>query len=111
MDRRNGAIKNNAKESDVFRTCLAVLFWLFAWQALSVYVSNRILIASPVETLVTLGRLFQTTEFWKAAGFSSAGLSPAPQAAPQATDFSLCFNIPCALCAKPKSILFIRIEY
>jgi hypothetical protein len=46
-----------------------------------------------------------------AAGFSSAGLSPAPQAAPQAAGFSLCFNIPCALCAKPKSILFIRIEY
>lgn len=74
MDRRNGAIKNNAKESDVFRTCLAVLFWLFAWQALSVYVSNRILIASPVETLVTLGRLFQTTEFWKAVGSSFAKL-------------------------------------
>jgi hypothetical protein len=47
----------------------------------------------------------------QAAGFSSAGLSPAPQAAPQAAGFSLCFNIPCALCAKPKSILFIRIEY
>ncbi len=74
MDRRNGAVKNNSKESDVFRTCLAVLFWLFAWQALSLYVSNRILIASPVETLVTLGRLFQTMEFWKAVGSSFAKL-------------------------------------
>ena len=48
----------------------AVLFWLIAWQALAMAVSQEILIASPVRVLQRLWALAPTAEFWSALWFS-----------------------------------------
>ncbi|MCL2350146.1 MAG: ABC transporter permease subunit [Defluviitaleaceae bacterium] len=49
---------------------LAVLFWLVVWHIASVFVSNSLLLVSPI---VAFGRLFelgQETDFWRSIWFS-----------------------------------------
>ncbi len=43
---------------------LIILFWLLVWQLLALWVNNKILLASPVETIVMLGSLVLTGDFW-----------------------------------------------
>lgn len=45
---------------------LAVLFWLGAWQALSMAVNQAILLVSPMTALATLFRLMGTSAFYRA---------------------------------------------
>lgn len=46
------------------KKALIILFWLLVWQVLALWVDNEILLASPVETLVMLGSLVVTADFW-----------------------------------------------
>lgn len=48
----------------------AVLFWLIVWQLLAVSVGQRLLLASPVETLIRLLELAQTVDFWQSVLFT-----------------------------------------
>lgn len=48
------------------RRVLAVLFWLIAWHALSVYVGQDILLVSPIAALRALFRLMGTSAFYGA---------------------------------------------
>lgn len=52
------------------RRPLAVLFWLLAWQLLSAAVGQKLLLASPVETLLRLLELAQTADFWRSILFT-----------------------------------------
>lgn len=52
------------------RRVLAVGFWLAAWQLLAMRVGQRILLASPVETVARLAALIQTGGFWRSILFS-----------------------------------------
>lgn len=47
-----------------------ILFWLLAWQLLSMAIHNSILLAGPVESLEALGQMILTVEYWKAILFS-----------------------------------------
>lgn len=48
----------------------AVLFWLFAWEILSLYLHSQILLVSPVQVLVRLAQLLFTGRFWASVAFS-----------------------------------------
>lgn len=48
----------------------AVAFWLILWQLLAMYISQELLLASPLNVLKCLGILAITEEFWAALGFS-----------------------------------------
>jgi len=48
----------------------AVLFWLLAWQALSVYIGHEILLSSPLSVVNRLGSLVIEQEFWASILFS-----------------------------------------
>lgn len=50
----------------------SVLFWLIVWQLLAIAVGQRLLLASPIETLVRLLELAQTAEFWRSILFTLA---------------------------------------
>ena len=52
------------------RRLLAALFWLLVWQAVAMSVGQRILLASPVETLARLAELAVTGPFWRSALFT-----------------------------------------
>ena len=52
------------------RRLLAALFWLLVWQAVAMSVGQRILLASPVETLVRLAELAVTGAFWRSVLFT-----------------------------------------
>jgi len=52
------------------RRLWSVLFWLLAWQLLAVAVGQRLLLASPAETLVRLLELACTAEFWQSILFT-----------------------------------------
>lgn len=49
---------------------LAVVFWIVVWQIFAMRTGNKILVASPWETLGTLFRLIRQREFWSAVGSS-----------------------------------------
>jgi len=48
----------------------AVAFWLIAWQLASMAVGQRLLLASPIETLIRLTELICQTDFWRSALFT-----------------------------------------
>ena len=52
------------------RRALAICFWLAAWQLLAMRVGQRILLASPVETLERLVALARTGDFWRSILFT-----------------------------------------
>lgn len=52
------------------RRLWSVLFWLLAWQLLAAAVGQRLLLASPAETLVRLLELVRTAEFWQSILFT-----------------------------------------
>ncbi len=43
---------------------LVVVFWLLVWQMLAMWVDNKILLVTPLQALVTLGKLMMTGKFW-----------------------------------------------
>ena len=48
----------------------AAAFWLAVWQIAAMAVGQRILLASPAETLVRLGQLAVTGAFWRSILFT-----------------------------------------
>ena len=52
------------------RRLWAAAFWIIVWQTAAMAVGQRLLLASPVETLVRLVELIQTAAFWKSTLFS-----------------------------------------
>ena len=48
----------------------AVAFWLILWQVVSMLVGQRLLLASPIETLVRLAQLLPTWAFWGSVFFT-----------------------------------------
>jgi len=75
--------KRNKQEKHLWiETAAAVLFWVLVWSVLvfwldkkSEMTSGNILVASPLETVKALVGLIQTTEFWKAVGYSFAKIA------------------------------------
>lgn len=43
---------------------IAGVFWIILWQALSLYINNKIFLASPINVLKSLFSLCQTKDFW-----------------------------------------------
>lgn len=52
------------------RRLWAAAFWLIVWQVAAMAVKQRLLLASPVETLLRLIQLIQTAPFWQSVLFS-----------------------------------------
>ena len=52
------------------RRLWAAAFWLIVWQVAAMAVGQRLLLASPVETLLRLIQLIRTAVFWQSALFS-----------------------------------------
>lgn len=52
------------------RRCLTAAFWLLVWQLLAMAVGQRLLLASPSETLVRLFELILTGDFWRSVLFT-----------------------------------------
>ena len=52
------------------RRLLPVLFWLLVWQLLAFAVGQKLLLASPIETLTRLLELAQTAGFWQSVLFT-----------------------------------------
>ena len=52
------------------RRILAAGFWLLVWQLAAMAVGQRILLASPVDTLIRLFQLLPTGPFWRSALFT-----------------------------------------
>ena len=52
------------------RRLWAAAFWLIVWQVAAMAVGQRLLLASPVETLLRLLQLIRTAAFWQSALFS-----------------------------------------
>lgn len=48
----------------------AVLFWLTIWQIAAIMVGKPVLLPSPIETVITLGRLMKSKTFYINCGFS-----------------------------------------
>lgn len=76
MDRKR-AVSETKKtgRTGLIGTVLAVLFWLLAWQLLSMRIRNNILVASPAKTVSALWDLWKTMEFWQATGLSFAKIA------------------------------------
>ena len=49
----------------IVKRIIAAAFWVLVWQALAMIVHNKVLLAGPVETVATLGRLIGDNSFWQ----------------------------------------------
>lgn len=49
---------------------LVVIFWLALWQAMYMIIGMDVLFASPIDTVMAMGRLLTEAEFYKTIGFS-----------------------------------------
>lgn len=54
----------------LLRRLLPPLFWLTVWQLLAMAVGQRLLLASPLETLIRLTELIRTVDFWRSVAFT-----------------------------------------
>lgn len=52
------------------RRLLPALFWVLIWQMLSMAVGHRLLLASPLETIIRLTELAITADFWRSILFT-----------------------------------------
>lgn len=50
---------------------LAVIFWLLVWGVASLIIHNDVLLASPIQVLLTIFALGKTPDFWQTIAFSS----------------------------------------
>lgn len=57
-------------KKSIFTGIAVVLFWIGIWQALSLIVHNKILVAGPVETFMALMAQASDFDFWKTIGCS-----------------------------------------
>ncbi len=62
--------KKDANQARPLRLMLAALFWVAVWQIAAMAVGQRILLASPVDTLLRLAALVQTGDFWRSVLFT-----------------------------------------
>ena len=62
--------KKDANRARPLRLMLAALFWVAVWQIAAMAVGQRILLASPVDTLLRLAALVQTGDFWRSVLFT-----------------------------------------
>ena len=58
------------KSSKLLQRLIAILVWLFIWQLASMYVSQEMLLASPVSVAKTLLQLLCEASFWQRVLFS-----------------------------------------
>ena len=63
-------MKRSILRNEQGRRLLAAAFWLIVWQVAAAVVGQRLLLASPVETLLRLIQLIQTAAFWQSILFS-----------------------------------------
>ena len=69
---------------------LIVIFWLVVWHLLAIWVDNKILLVTPIETVFALGKLIVTRNFWLTVIGSLVRI---------AAGFLLGFAVACALAA------------
>ena len=62
--------KDNSSRTRPLRLMLAALFWVALWQVAATAVGQGILLASPVDTLLRLGTLVRTGDFWRSVLFT-----------------------------------------
>ena len=62
--------KDNSSRTRPLRLMLAALFWVALWQVAATAVGQGILLASPVDTLLRLGTLARTGDFWRSVLFT-----------------------------------------
>jgi len=62
--------KDNSSRTRPLRLVLAALFWVALWQVAAMAVGQGILLASPVDTLLRLGTLARTVDFWRSVLFT-----------------------------------------
>ena len=62
--------KRNTSRGRPLRLILAALFWVALWQVAAMAVGQGILLASPVDTLLRLGALVRTGDFWRSVLFT-----------------------------------------
>ena len=60
----------NKKEKQRKTKLWPIVFWLMIWQAVSVFVGQEILLASPVSVVRKLFELIFSGNFWQSVGFS-----------------------------------------
>lgn len=58
------------KKREVLEKAAAILFAAAVWQAASMLVGSRLILASPVDAAVRLAELCVEAEFWRAVGFT-----------------------------------------
>lgn len=61
----------NNRIKKILYPLLAVGFWIGVWEIASKIIDNEILLASPLEVLLTVLELGRTMEFWQAIAFST----------------------------------------
>ena len=62
--------KRDTSRGRPLRLILAALFWVAVWQIAAMAVGQGILLASPVDTLLRLGALVRTGDFWRSVLFT-----------------------------------------
>lgn len=62
--------KDNSSRTRPLRLMLAALFWVALWQVAAMAVGQGILLASPLDTLLRLGTLVRTGDFWRSVLFT-----------------------------------------
>ena len=67
IDRRSKALNTQHR---AVRRLLAVAFWVAVWQLAAMAVGQRILLASPLQTLIRWMELLPTGAFWRSVGFT-----------------------------------------
>ncbi len=59
-----------SRGASIVKNLLATLFWVAAWHILAVRMGNPLLLPTPVQVLVRLGQLMQTSDFWRITAVS-----------------------------------------
>lgn len=59
-----------SKHKKTLYKLLAIAFWIFVWGALAAYFNSELILASPLKTLKTLGKIIVTGEFWASLLYS-----------------------------------------
>lgn len=57
-------IKILVRKKSVIKKILIVVFWLLAWHFLALWVNNKVLLTTPVQTFLKLGEFMVTKDFW-----------------------------------------------
>lgn len=63
-------MQGEKQKQPLYKSLLAVLFWLAVWQVASWLVGHRVLLPGPLAVLRTLGEMMLTPLFWQSVGNS-----------------------------------------